>query len=132
LTTALLSKLTNQIRWLNHSKNGGRTVLVDKHYSGQLSKAVHPCWMIRGVDNPQVGKTTMNRFMCMEFLRKKLYENRIYQGMIRLMISPSKFAKKETILTSEAVRWTKFQENPWPEKSYATEPFNMKKINKQL
>ena len=24
------------------------------------SKVVHPCWMIRGVDNPQVGKTTMN------------------------------------------------------------------------
>ena len=35
------------------------------HYSGQsvpwtILKVDHQCWLIRGVDNPQVGKTTMN------------------------------------------------------------------------
>jgi hypothetical protein len=30
----------------------------------------HPCWTIRGVDNPQVGKTTMNRkYYNFEFLQ---------------------------------------------------------------
>jgi len=34
------------------------------HYSGQsvpwtICKVDHPCWSIRGVDNPQVGKTVM-------------------------------------------------------------------------
>jgi len=45
---------------------GGACKLATIRYGGQsvartIRKVVHPCWTIRLVDNPQVGKTTIHR-----------------------------------------------------------------------
>jgi hypothetical protein len=45
---------------------GGAYKLATIRYGGQsvartICKVVHPCWTIRLVDNPQVGKTTIHR-----------------------------------------------------------------------
>jgi len=47
---------------------GGACKLATIGYSGQsvartIRKVVHPCWTIRLVDNPQVGKLTINSFI---------------------------------------------------------------------
>ena len=57
---------TSSNQWMNHSKSGGPSVLVDKYYSGQFVR-----WFIHGgptvwwtdslVDNPEVDETTMNQ-----------------------------------------------------------------------
>jgi len=44
---------------------GGAYKLATIRYGGQsvawtIRKVVHPCWIIRLVDNPQVGKTTIH------------------------------------------------------------------------
>ena len=44
---------------------GGTCKQATIRYGGQsvartIRKVVHPCWTIRGVDNPQVGKTTIH------------------------------------------------------------------------
>ena len=66
LTTVLLSKPTNQIRWFNHSKTGGQSVTVGNPYSGQSEQwTIHTgrsvWWTIcKWVKQPWIKNTTLN------------------------------------------------------------------------